>query len=308
MSVRLLNLQAFIPGLYPRSEALVQATRDLDRGRTTQEAVDEQVARDQAALVSVQQDAGLDLLADGMLRWQDIFRPFVEAAEGLDTGALTRFLDTNTFYRAPSGSTATPRLTEAVGERYIARLPGARLVTLPSPFAFAHGTGLTPVAVADGVLKPQLDALEAELVVLEEPFLARDDEAGLDALAEALELLAGGPKLALWLTFGNAESAFGRGLGDLPVDAIGVDFYATKVGAIPETFGKGLLAGVLDARSSAPEEPREIAAFVGQLEARGIDDVALVPNGDLQYVSEAVAREKVARLGKAKTATTEAAA
>ena len=106
-------MQAFIPGLYPRSEELVQATRDLDRGRTTQEAVDEQVERDLAEVVSVQQEAGLDLLADGMLRWQDIFRPFVEAAEGLDTGALTRFLDTNTFYRAPSASTATPRLSRA---------------------------------------------------------------------------------------------------------------------------------------------------------------------------------------------------
>ena len=42
--------------------------------------------------------------------------------------------------------------------------------------------------------------------------------------------------------------------------------------------------------------------------ARGVEEVALVPNGDLQYVSEQVAREKVARLGKAKTATMEAAA
>jgi hypothetical protein len=39
-----------------------------------------------------------------------------------------------------------------------------------------------------------------------------------------------------------------------------------------------------------------------------VTEVALVPNGDLQYVSEAIAREKVGRLGKAKTATTEAAA
>ena len=301
-------MQAFIPGLYPRSEALVQATRDLDRGRTTEEAVDDQVERDLAELVSVQQDAGLDLLADGMLRWQDVFRPFVEAADGLDTGALTRFLDTNTFYRAPSASTATPKLGEALGERYIAPLPGPRLVTLPSPFALAHGTGLTPTAVAEGILKPQLDALDAELVVLEEPFLARDEEADVEGLGGALEKLAGGPRLALWLTFGNAENAFSKGLGDLPVDAIGVDFYATKVSAIPKGFGKGLLAGVLDARSSAPEEPREIAAFVPQLYERGATEVALVPNGDLQYVSEAVAREKVARLGKAKTATTEAAA
>ena len=103
------------PGLYARSEALVQATRDLDRGRTTPEAVDEQVERDLAELVSVQQAAGLDLLADGMLRWQDVFRPLVEAADGLETGALTRFLDTNTFYRAPSATTGAPKLGGPLG-------------------------------------------------------------------------------------------------------------------------------------------------------------------------------------------------
>jgi 5-methyltetrahydropteroyltriglutamate--homocysteine methyltransferase len=243
-----------------------------------------------------------------MLRWQDIFRPFVEAAEGLDTGALTRFLDTNTFYRAPSASKATPKLGGPIGERYIAPLPGPRLVTLPSPFALAHGTGLTPSAIAEGVLKPQLEALDAELVVLEEPFLAREEQVDLESLGGALETLSGGPKLALWLTFGDAQKAFDAGLADLSVDGIGVDFYATRADAVPDGFDKLLLAGVLDARSSAPEEPREIAAFVGQLEERGIAEVALVPNGDLQYVSETVAREKVARLGKAKTATTEAAA
>ena len=301
-------MKAFIPGLYPRSEALVQATRDFDRGRTTQEAVDEQVERDQAELVSVQQQAGLDLLADGMLRWQDVFRPFVDAAEGLETGALTRFLDTNTFYRAPSASTATPTLAAPVGERYIAPLPGPRLVTLPSPFALSHGSGLTPSAVAQGVLKPQIEALDADLVVLEEPFLAREDAPDIGGLSGALEQLSGGPKLALWLTFGDAQPAFDAGLADVPVDAIGVDFYATKANAVPEGFDKMILAGVLDARSSALEEPREIAAFVGQLEARGVTEIALVPNGDLQYVSERIAREKVGRLGKAKTATTEAAA
>jgi len=72
-------MQAFAPGIYPRSERLVQATRDLDRGRTSQKAVDEQVERDLAELVSVQQQAGLDLLTDGMLRWQDLFRPMLEA-------------------------------------------------------------------------------------------------------------------------------------------------------------------------------------------------------------------------------------
>jgi 5-methyltetrahydropteroyltriglutamate--homocysteine methyltransferase len=301
-------VEAFAPGLYPRSEELVQATRDLDRGRTTPEAVDEQTDRDLAQLVSAQQDAGFDLLADGMLRWQDIFRPLVEGSDGLETGALTRFLDTNSFFRAPSTTTAEPQLGAPLDERFIAQLPGPRLVTLPSPFALSHGTDVTPKAMAEGVLKPQLEAIDAELVVLEEPYLAREESPDLGAVEEALTVLAGGPKLALWLTFGNAQRVLEQGVADLPVHAIGIDFYATSAADVPDGFGKLLLAGVLDARSSALEEPREIAAFVETLRGRGVEEIALVPNGDLQYVSEQVAREKLGRLGKAKTATTEAAA
>jgi 5-methyltetrahydropteroyltriglutamate--homocysteine methyltransferase len=296
------ELQAFAPGIYPRSEELVQATRDLDRGRTTQEAVDEQVERDLAQLVSAQQAADLDLLADGMLRWQDHFRPLLETAEGLEAGALTRFLDTNTFYRAPTATEEAPTLDAPLDERHVAPLPGARLITLPSPFALAHGTGLAPKTLAEGVLKPAIEGLDADLVVLAEPFLAREDERDLSDLAEALEVLPG--KLALWLEFGDAGKVLAEA-AQLPVEGIGVDFYATHIEDVPGGLDKLLLAGVVDARSSVVEDPRELAAFVERLD---VERIALVPNGDLQYVSEPIAREKIARLGKARTATTEAAA
>ena len=299
-------MEAFVPGIYPRSEELVQATRDLDRGRTTQDAVDAQIERDLQQFVSAQQDAGVDLLADGMLRWQDVFRPLVEAADGLERGALTRFLDTNTFYRAPHAD-GEPRLGVPLDDRYISPLPAERLVTLPSPFALSFGTGVDARTMAEGVLKPQIDALGADLVVLSEPFLARADVSDLDDLAAGLELLHGGPPLALWITFGDASGLLDRALAQLPVDAIGIDFYSTRADALPGDFGKYLLAGVLDARNSVLEDPREIAAFAAQLEER-VERVALVPNGDLQYVSEPIAREKVARLGQAKTTRAEEAA
>jgi 5-methyltetrahydropteroyltriglutamate--homocysteine methyltransferase len=298
-------MEAFAPGIYPRSEALVQATRDLDRGRTTAGAVDAQVDRDLEQLVGVQQAAGLDLLADGMLRWQDLFRPLIEASEGLETGALTRFLDTNTFYRAPEATSGKPRLTAALDERYVALLPGPRLVTLPSPYALALGTGVSPREMAQGVLQPALAGLDADLVVLEEPFLPRTGEFGLDALAEALEVLEDGIPVALWCTFGTAAALLDRGLADLPVDGIGIDFYATQADALPKRFDKLLLAGVLDARSSVLEDPQEIATFAAGLE---VERIALVPNGDLQFVAEPLAREKLARLGQAKELKAEAAA
>jgi 5-methyltetrahydropteroyltriglutamate--homocysteine methyltransferase len=303
-------MKAFAPGIYPRSEALVQVTRDLDRGRTTQEAVDRQIAGDLEQLVQAEQSAGLDLLVDGMLRWQDLFRPLVDQAEGLERGALTRFLDTNTFYRAPAATSATPKLAAPLGGEYIAPLPGPRLLTLPSPYALSRGTGVTPKTIAESILKPQLEATEAELVVLSEPFLARDGEGNLDGLAEALETIAGaGPKLALQITFADARKLLETGLADLPVEGVGIDFYATHVSDVPEGLDKLLLAGVVDARSSVLEEPRELAAFAERLRSeRGVEQIALTPNGDLQYVSQQIAQEKLTRLGKAKTATTEAAA
>ncbi len=299
-------MRAFAPGIYPRSEALVQATRDLDRGRISVDEAGKQLAADRDALVAAQDEAGLDLLTDGMLNWQDLFRPLVEQSEGLEAGSLVRFLDTNTFYRAPR-ATGSPRLTGAATGDFIAPLPRPRLVTLPSPFAFAHAAGLDPRTVAEAVLAPALDALDAELVVLSEPFLARESEPDLAALGEALGLLSGRLPLVLQLTFGDAGPLLDR-LVELPVDGIGVDFYLTSLDAVPDGFPKLLLAGVVDARSSAVEDAGVLAGFAARLRQRTAGEIALVPNGDLQFVSEPVARRKLAALGVAKTATRLAAA
>ena len=290
-------MRAFLPGIYPRSEALVQATRDLDRGRTSEDAVDAQVARDLDALVSLQQDAGLDLLADGMLRWQDLFRPLVEASDGLEPGALTRFLDTNTFFRAPQATDADFR-TAPLDERYVPPVPGPRLLTLPSPYALGRAAGLDPEAIAAQVLTPQIEAHEAELVVLAEPLLIRENDADLGALSAALAALPERSRLVLQLTFGDAEPLLSA-LADLPVAGVGVDFYATPLETVPEGFPKLLLAGVVDARSSVVEDPDRLVSFLERLAER-VGDVALVPNGDLQFVSEPVARGKVSALGRAK--------
>lgn len=294
-------MRAYVPGIYPRSDALVQATRDLDRDRATPQEVDARFNDDFDELVAVQQQAELDLFADGMLHWQDLFRPLVEAAEGFEAGPLTRFLDTNTFYRTPQATAGRPKLEEPLDERYVPALSGPRVVTLPSPYAFSQGTELSPTAVAKGVLKPQIESLDAELVVLSEPFLARETRPDLDELADALDSLRGGPPLALQLTFGDARTVLEQGLADLPIDGIGIDFYATRAKDIPVGMGKRLLAGVVDARSSALEDPEALAAFAARLDARGIAEIDLVPNGDLQFVAEGIARQKLFRLAQARS-------
>jgi len=300
------ELNAYAPGIYPRSEALVQATRDLDRGRTTREAVDEQIERDFRELVSVQERAGLALLTDGLLRWQDLFRPLAERSEGLDARPLTRFLDTNTFFRAVLVE-GEPRLTEPVPAP---DLPAGRwLATLPAPAAFSHAAGgeASARALAASVLAPQVQAYAeagCARVVLVDPFLAREGDVG-DAIAALSELPRGVP-LVLQLPFGDAGRVLGE-LADAPVEAIGVDFYSTSLDGVPEGLPKEIMAGVIDSRSSALEDPAEIGRFVGSLAEKSPAGISVSPNGDLQFVPEAIAREKLARLGHSQSELAEVA-
>jgi 5-methyltetrahydropteroyltriglutamate--homocysteine methyltransferase len=295
-------MRAFVPGIYPRSEALVQTTRDLDRGRTTSDAVQEQVAKDSAELVRVQEEAGLDLLADGMLTWQDLFRPLVEASAGLTARPLVRFLDTNTFYRAVLVD-AEPRLQRPLPAP---ELPSGRwLATLPSPYAFSRAADLevSAEALAANVLAPQIEAYAeagAALIVLAEPFLTREPS-GLPALVAALAQLPRPVPLALHLPFGDAAPLLSE-LAEAGVAGIGVDFYATAADAVPEGLEPMLLAGVVDSRNSRLEDATELAEFAEHLRDRVAGELVLVPNGDLQFVSEAIARQKVLALGRARTA------
>jgi 5-methyltetrahydropteroyltriglutamate--homocysteine methyltransferase len=296
-------MRAFIPGIYPRSEAVVQATRDLDRGRTTPQEVEQQVARDFAELVRVQEEAGLDLLADGMLTSQDLFRPLVEASAGLTARPLVRYLDTNTFYRGVLVD-AEPKLQRPLPAP---ELPSGRwLATLPSPYSFSRAADreVSAEALAAKVLAPQIDAFAeagCALVVLSEPFVTRE-ASGLPALLAALAELPRPVPLALWLPFGDAAALLPE-LAEAGLGGIGVDFYATALDAVPEGLETTLLAGVVDARSSAVEDATELAEFAQRLRDRVAGEVVLVPNGDLQFVAEPIAREKALTLGRARTAT-----
>jgi 5-methyltetrahydropteroyltriglutamate--homocysteine methyltransferase len=292
-----LELKAYAPGIYPRSDPLVQATRDLDRGRTTQDAVERQFESDFREFVTVQEQAGLALLSDGLLRWQDHFRQLAERSDGLDARPLTRFLDTNTFFRAVL-VTGKPRLRDPVPAP---DLPAGRwLATLPAPSSLSQAAGrdASAEALAADVLAPQIEAYSragCALVVLTDPFLARSGDVR-EAVAGLAELPRDVP-LVFQLPFGDAEGVL-EGLVEASVEAIGVDFYSTSLDSVPENYPKEIMAGVIDSRSSALEDPAQTGAFVGELLQRKPAGLSLSVNGDLQFVPEPIAREKIARLGR----------
>ncbi len=310
-----MRIAAYQHGIYPRSERVVAATRDLERGRTTQEAVEERFAADLRDLVAVQREAGLDYFSDGLLRWQDIFRPLVEACPGMEARALVRWFDNNAFFRAPEFA-GSPSIEGELPSAFAgeAQVPSPRVATLPSPYMFSRAAHTAEdrdkvmVELARGVLRPVADALSArgyEVIHLQEPWLAyfgMDSHAwdGFEqALEEIREGLNGRSTLVLHTYFGDAAPYADR-LRTLPVDAVGVDFVETDLDALGTGWQVGVVAGCMDGRRSLLEEAETTARFAARVaETLQPASLYLSSNSDLEFLPQPVAREKVLRLGEA---------
>jgi 5-methyltetrahydropteroyltriglutamate--homocysteine methyltransferase len=305
-------VSAYQHGIYPRSELVVQATRDLERGRTTPERVEEAFRRDRDEYLAVQRKAGLDLLSDGLLRWQDLFRPLVEASEGMEAQVLVRWFQNNSFFRAPAVH-GKPSLRDSVPLFEENGFPEPRVATLPSPYVFSRAAlsdqdrDSLMLDLARDVLAPaasRLVAAGSTLVHLEEPWLASFGIA--DPSWEALEQALGPIReatedavLVLHLYYGDAAPHADR-LRQLPVDAVGIDFTETDVEALPAPFGTGLVAGFLDGRRSVVEGPDEITGFLLEVADRLQPSSLFLSSGsDLELLGEQVARKKVEVLGEA---------
>ena len=275
-----MQLNAALTGPFPRSEALVAATRDLDRGRTTPEALEELFQRTEQEVLELERRIGLTPLTGGFLRWPDLFRPMAETWMGFRVGPLTRWFETNTFFRQP----ILDHPPERVPGAFAARLPpgtrGAGLnakVLLPGPYTFAglleNRSGETTEALIHR-LGRLLAAEVAELKGLgygtfqfQEPLLVVDPPEGpraesVVAAYRAIHAAAAGDRTILWTYFASARPALPL-MGRLSVDTLGVDLSETdpeELHGFPERRGLGL--GVLDPRTSLPEDPAEVAKIV----------------------------------------------
>jgi len=312
MTIRIAGYQH---GTYPRSEDVVAATRGLERGRTSLQEVEQAFDDDRSNFIRVQREAGLDYYSDGLIRWQDLFRPLVEASGGLDARTLVRWFDNNSFFRAPE---VTGDLTLSAPLPAVFQgdddLPTPKVATLPSPYLFsraaqAHGDrNALMMDLTREVLRPVAESLVGrgyEVIHLQEPWLPYFglEPADWDDFEKALMEIRDGisstaSALVLHAYFGDLGPYVDR-LRRLPVDAVGIDFVQTDVEGLGRDWDKGLLAGVLDGRSSPVESIEGTVEFASRVaEAVSPPVLYLSSNCELEYLPQDIAREKVARLGE----------
>ncbi|HYK93935.1 MAG TPA: hypothetical protein VEY07_07845 [Thermoplasmata archaeon] len=276
-----MNVKTGLTGPFPRSEALVAATRDLDRGRTTPEAVEELYQTTEAEVVRLEERLKVDHVTGGFLRWADVFRPFAETWGGFTVGPVTRWFETNTFYRQPILHAPPERAAGAVAARLpptvrAKHLPRAKVI-LPGPYTFTslldNRSGETPEGLVQrlgrllGDELRELRALGYTTFQFQEPSLVVDPPKGAraEAVVEAYRRIADGADggtTIVWTFFGDAGPALPL-LGRLPVGVVGVDLAETEPESLrPFPDRRALGLGVLDPRTTLVEEAPEVARVV----------------------------------------------
>lgn len=316
-----MEIHTSLTSAFPRSEALVRATRDLDRGRTTDAAVQDLYRSTEAEVVRLEARLGLVPQTGGYLRWADLFRPFALHWSGFEVGPVTRWFETNTFYRQPILHAPPERIPGALAPWFPSSNPSAPAARakaiLPGPYTFAgmldNRSGETSEALIHrlgrllAVEVSELRGLGYGTFQFQEPLLvtrppsgpaAESTIAAYRSIAEA----TGDATSIVWTYFGNAEPALPL-LTRLPVSAVGVDLSETEPATLARyPPGRGLGLGCLDSRTTLVEEPAEVAERVGVALALARPlHLWLGPGGPLDLLPWDAAVQKLAVLPAARS-------
>ena len=312
-----------VPGNYPKianrpgGQTLRRAISSFDRGRISAEEL--AAAADDVTLevIGEQERAGVDVITDGQIRWQDPVTYIAGNLHGYEIGGLIRYFDTNTFYRQPE---ATGRIEWQapilVRDYEFARSHAARPVkpvvtgpytvaklSLPGVYADLKSLVLDTARALNREMRA-LAAAAPPLIQVDEPAIVwhryKDD---WDLFREAMDVLVDGVDAAALLRtdFGDAV-----GLPDffaLPFQGFGLDMVhgkgnQTLVSEFPDE--RDLTLGIIDARNVRMETDEAVVETVSWAAQHvAADRLAVSPNTGLEFLPRETAYAKLENMVRA---------
>jgi 5-methyltetrahydropteroyltriglutamate--homocysteine methyltransferase len=277
-------------------------------------AIQNELARE---VIAEQEEAGVDLVTDGQVRWEDIVTPFARHIQGFENGGLLRFFDNNVYYRRPvctgeiewggPSSVEAFRFAKQIADREVKAV-------IPGPVTFArlsvdnhYGDHEAFVIAIAGVLAQEafeLKAAGARVIQIDEPALLAAPE-DLELADRALRMITReieGAETILATYFGDAKRLGGE-IFKLPITAIGFDLVSgpeNREIIASAREGIGIQAGVVDARNTMLEGLDELAHRIESLvDLVGEDRLRVSPSAGLEFLPREKARSKLVRLVEA---------
>jgi len=313
----------------PGGQELRRALHRSDRGEIDAAALDAVFEAVTRGAIEEIEGAGIDVVNDGEIRWDDLFAPLARAWTGVSRGATTttpldRFYDSNTYFRQPviEGAIRTNGQTLVRDYRFARSIAKRALkAAICGPLTFAthardrHYPTLEErtLAVADAIAEEirGLGAAGATLVDVEDPAVVALPQ-HIELAREAYgRLAAAGVPIALQTSFFPADRVLSA-LASFPVAQVGLDVRSretTALGRLDAFRGKTVVLGIVDARNTRLESVSEVARLVEEaLKLVPADRLWVAPTTGLEYLPHDVALKKLAVLVEGARAATGAGA
>lgn len=274
-------LKTTVVGNYPKitedksAPNLRSALNKFDLGKISDEELKKVYQETVKRVIREQEAAGVDLITDGQIGWDDPVTPFARNIDGFEIGGLIRFFDNNVYYRRPIVKSKLAFKDYSTVKEFTflkQNSTGKVKAVLVGPFTFAN---LSKDEYYDGIdeltldlaeiLKKEAKGLEeagAEFIQIDEPSLCFSPEK-IALVDQAIKIITHGlkAKTFLCLYFGRIKGLI-PGLFDFHVDGIGIDVVSK-----PENLNlilgsslnnKELILGCVDARNTKLEKEEEL--------------------------------------------------
>ncbi|MCM8794934.1 MAG: hypothetical protein NC819_03935 [Candidatus Omnitrophica bacterium] len=258
-----------------------------------------------------QEEAGLSLVTDGQIRWEDLPHPIVKSVSGLRRGVLRRFFDNNVYYRRLELAGPVRWQKSVVADEYRFAAQNARKpvkVSLPGPLTLVEATQINNGTSRESLLDIYTELLVREIetlnktgvrdIQIEEPALGQDEPLAEKAIERLNRIFKGITTARRWLAlyFRKIASLLPK-FGKLQVEVLSVDL-VTNPDVLDLLRGgvwtKDIALGLIDARNTKLESAAEIKRVIGKLtDAIPLDTLWLTPNCGLEFLPHEVVKRKL---------------
>lgn len=274
------------------------------------EALEEEFQKVIRRVVAEQESAGLDLVTDGQIRWEDLAHPVTRSSQGLSRGALRRFFDNNVYYRRLELNGGVSWKSSSVLNEFRFASSAAKKpvkVSLPGPLTLVVFTEMKKDQSREKLLSLYADLIRKEVkalvgggvqeIQLEEPALA-PGEPLLNQATDAINRIFKGIEIRRWVaTYFSDTTAILPSLLKLEADVLSLDIVSAPklLEALQGGTWKGEVAlGLIDARNTKLESAAELKQQVAQaLKAIPADRLWLTPNCGLEFLPHEAALKKL---------------
>jgi len=297
----------------PRPARLRAAIARFERGEIGQDELRQVEDEVTIEVIQEQVEAGIDIVSDGQIRWEDDQTYFARQMGGFTIDGLIRYFDTNTYYRQPIVTGAVQWREPIAVEDYrfaAAHSPRPVKALVTGPYTLAalsanehYGSFGELVLALARELRQEVLALEkagAPIIQVNEPAILKQKE-DFPLFRQALERMMEGVTVEahLYTWFGDIEGLFPEIL-ELPFAAIGLDLVMGPANydiIRRAPFTKKLGLGIVDARNTRLETVEEIVDSIRRVsDVLPLGDSYVNPSCSLEYLPRETAQAKLARM------------